>query len=495
VWLILAGITIAAAVLRFWGLGHQSFWYDEGLTVMEVHHPLGRMLGYLPQIESNPPVYYTLAWAWARIFGFGEAGLRSLSALAGVAMVPAMYVVAAKLVSRRAGLVAAALAAFNPLLIWYSQEARSYSLVILFATLAWLAFAHVRLPDASPRWFAAWGVAASLTIATHYYGVLAVAPQAMWLLVVHRRNRVAWLAIAGVAVVGGALVPLALAQRNLGNWISTYSFDRRLDQMAPQAVLGTGAPARDWLKLAGAVALGAAAALLALRSDPAERRGALFAGAFALAGFLLGLALVLVGVDNLITRNLLVVLIPLIVLVAGGLAARWAGPLGLAGLATLCVIGLIGTVAVIVDWHYQRPDWRGLARALHSSGPQDGGRAVFVQEVGGIYPLAIYLPGLRFVKHRGALVRELDVVSAGDGIPNAWFCWWGSACNLVPSPLDATLRVAGLRPDGPILHVEQFSVLRLRAPTTVRVTQRGVARAVRRTRLHVYGFLYAQPRG
>src|SRR5690242_5921335 len=66
---------------------------------------------------------------------FGEAGLRSLSALAGVATVPVAYVAARTLVCARVGVIAAALTACNPLLIWYSQDARSYSLLVLLTAL------------------------------------------------------------------------------------------------------------------------------------------------------------------------------------------------------------------------------------------------------------------------------------------------------------------------------------------------------------------------
>jgi uncharacterized membrane protein len=116
--LTLACLTLLGAGLRSWRIGHQGYWYDEGITVALVHNSLGHMLGVLPQSEGTPPLYYCLAWCWARIFGFREAGLRSLSALAGVLVVPAMYGIAAKLISQRAGLIAAALAACNPFLIW-----------------------------------------------------------------------------------------------------------------------------------------------------------------------------------------------------------------------------------------------------------------------------------------------------------------------------------------------------------------------------------------
>ncbi len=78
-------LTVLAAVLRFYRIGHQGYWFDEGNSVLLIHLSPGKMLGLIPQTESTPPLYYCIAWVWARIFGFGEAGLRSLSALVGVA--------------------------------------------------------------------------------------------------------------------------------------------------------------------------------------------------------------------------------------------------------------------------------------------------------------------------------------------------------------------------------------------------------------------------
>src|SRR5205807_2238531 len=119
---IVGGLTIMAALLRFWRLGHQGFWFDEANTALLVHFSPGKMLGLLPQRESTPPLYYCVAWAWSRLLGRDELGLRSLSATAGVLTVPAIYVAGAKLCSARVGTVVAALTAFSPLLIWYSQE-------------------------------------------------------------------------------------------------------------------------------------------------------------------------------------------------------------------------------------------------------------------------------------------------------------------------------------------------------------------------------------
>ena len=68
--LAVGALTLLAAVLRFYRLGHQGFWFDEGNTALLVHFSPGKMLGLIPQTESTPPLYYCVAWVWARVFGY-----------------------------------------------------------------------------------------------------------------------------------------------------------------------------------------------------------------------------------------------------------------------------------------------------------------------------------------------------------------------------------------------------------------------------------------
>ena len=495
--LIVVALTVLAATLRFAGIGHQSLWYDESFTATLVRHPVGQMLGLLPRTELTPPLYYLVAWVWTRVFGFGAVGLRSLSALAGVATVPAIYAAGRTLVSERAGLIAAALACCNPLLIWYSQEARSYSLLTLLATLSLVAFAYVRKPHPSWRQLGAWAVAAGLTLATHYYAVLIVVPEALWLLWVHRRDRRVLLAIAAVAAFGLALLPIAISQRPNASWIATWPLDQRLSQIAPQYLLGTGAPARTWLKLGGALAVLLAAVLLVWRADPRERGGALVAGALGVMGFLLSLGLIVAGVDELITRNVILVLIPLLLLIAGGLGARRAGLLGVIGAVTLCAIGLTAAIAVAEDWRLQRPDWQAVATAIGAGRPTPrAGRAIIIQDFTKLLPLAAYVPRLRFMAPHGERVREFDVIAATHPTSDrAYFCWWGSVCNLVNSRLDPALRIRGFHRDGPVLFIDDFRILRLRSATPIRLTAGEVQRALAATPPIPRYHLLMQPSG
>ena len=211
-----------------------------------------------------------------------------------------------------------------------------------------------------------------------------------------------------------------------------------------------------------------------------------------MSGFLLCLVLVLAGADELITRNVIVVLVPVIVLLAGGLGARRAQWLGLIGTATLCTIGLIAAIGVAADSTFQRPDWRAVARAIGSGRPVGAGRAILIERYPLRYPLALYLPNLRFVERRGAIVNELDVI-AYKGLPKAWFCWWGSSCNVPPSELDTSIRLAGLRPDGHVLRAGRFTILRLRSATPIRLTPRNVSRALSTTVLGNDALLLQSP--
>src|SRR6516165_8602686 len=86
-WLV-GGLVALGAWLRFSTLGAQSYWFDEAQAVHEVHLSFGAMLSSMSGVETNPPLYFVLGWIWAHIFGAGEVALRSLSALAGVAVIP-----------------------------------------------------------------------------------------------------------------------------------------------------------------------------------------------------------------------------------------------------------------------------------------------------------------------------------------------------------------------------------------------------------------------
>ena len=197
------------------------------------------------------------------------------------------------------------------------------------------------------------------------------------------------------------------------------------------------------------------------------------------------------GSDELITRNVILALLPLLIGLACGLGARRAGVLGWVGVLALCAVGLTAATGVALDAGLQRPDWRALARVIEADGRQPGGRALLLENYSSLLPLAIDVPGLQAIRRPGALASELDVV-AMHGAPG-WFCWWGSTCNLRRSVVHPTFTLAGLRQIGAVIHVGSFSFVRLRASAPLRITPARVRRAARRAHINLNYALLVVP--
>ena len=409
-------VLLAGAALRFATLDVQSLWYDEAVTAHLLQMSFGDLWHAIPASESSPPLYYVLAWLWAQVAGTGEVGLRALPALAGTATIPVVWALARRVGGERAGVFAAALVAVNPMLVWFSQEARVYSLLALLAAGSALLWLRALEAPRGGR-LVAWGAVAALAMATHYYAIFLVAPQALWLVLraPSLRTRVAALALPVAAAA--ALLPLALDQRSNDSaaFINESGLARRLAQVPKQFLVGYDAPLERVLAVASAVALlaGVAGLVLLLLGRGGLARGArtdamrlTVTTAAALAAPML---LALAGEDHVVTRNLLAALPLMLALAGAGLAAVASGarPVALAATAAACALGLVAVGGVDLDARYQRDDWRGAARAI---GAAPGDR-VIVTVPGSLAPLRYYLHGLMPLRAPFTPTTEVDYIA------------------------------------------------------------------------------------
>lgn len=409
---LLAAVVVLGAALRFATLSTQSIDLDESVTFALLHPGLSGMLRSIPRTESTPPVYYVLAWAWTRIFGTSEAGLRSLSALTGTAMIPLAYDTARRLACRWAGLIAATLTAVSPWLIWYSQEARAYSLFALLALASFAAFLAV-LEQPSWRALAGWSVLSGLALATHYFAVFLVAPEAVWLLAAlpAARRRVC-AATALVGAVGVALLPLALEQardiRGKAGFLQT-PLSSRIAAIPTRFLLGEDASsASKAAAVVIALLLVAIGLLFLARGAQAGRQPRLQAAlAVPLLGVLIPVLLALTGHDYLDARNLVGSWAPLAVVLAVGYGAT--GRSGLAAAGALAVLFLAMFVLGNTDLAVERTDYRGVVAALGPS-PGPGERAIVVSPDYNWTPLGYYLPGYPQLGPGNVGVREIDLI-------------------------------------------------------------------------------------
>ncbi len=423
---IVAGLTVLAAVLRFATLGVQAYHHDEIVTASRVLR--GSFFHAMDAVgfsESAPPLYYALAWFWTQLTGTGEFGLRSLSAVAGVATVPVAFLLGRELRGRRTGLVAAALVAVNPMLLWYSQEGRSYALLVLLCALS-LLYCLRALRGGGRRQHLLWGLFSGLALATHYFAFFPIAVEAVWLL--RRRGRDCLVGIGVFAAFALALLPLAYHQMSLAHaeWIGNFSLGHRLAETAMAFFTGETAdiiarPERPELA-ALPLALGLAAlALLVVRATREERRAAAIPLSLAAAaiGIPLLLAVLPYGKDFVLARNVIPALVPLLLGIAVAVTLPAARRLGAVIAAALIAYSLGFSVWASLSPGLQRPDWDTAAAAI---GEPEAPRAS-VTWVLGEASLRYYLSTGAFqVKPSDGydwLVHEIDFISDGKVPPPA----------------------------------------------------------------------------
>jgi len=412
-------ITAVAAGVRFATLGSQGLDHDESVTAVGVLQPtLAGTLSAVAHLERTPPLYYIFEWLWTNGLGFGKdvGDLRFPSAVFGTLTVPVVYLAARELsASRRAGVFAAALVALNPFLVFYSQEARAYALLILLVALGLYLFARA-LQEPTARRLGAWAGVSILALCTHYFAVFTVVPEAVWLIWAIRPRRRPLAAVAGVGAAGLALLPLAVAQQGSGqtDWFDQTPLLSRAWQI-PVHFASTVKPEipspEAWTThlqfAAGAFAtvLLLAGALFLIRlGRRGERRSAAMVAALAAASFAIPFAIAAAGFDFIDARNLVGTLVLLAVAAGIAFGATRAPVAGAAAVAALCALfaGLLVTASVTAVM--QRPDWRVDANAigdavvkrlvvaprtsesplsyyLHAQDTQPLGRPVWVREI------------------------------------------------------------------------------------------------------------------
>jgi mannosyltransferase len=417
--LALVGITALAAVLRFSTLNVQSFDHDEAVTaILVLHASLGATLGAVAHLERNPPLYYVLAWGWSKGFGNGQDDLRLLSAIFGTLTVPAAFLAARELASRRAGLIAAALVALDPFLLWYSQEARSYALMVLFATVGLFMFARARrVPSATNM--AMWALASMLALLSHYFAVFVIIPEAVLLIALTRARALA--AVAATAAVGLALLPLAIVQQS-GRAASPFATEGILERAwqilvhfaasAEPPILGSGAVGLLQVAVGvgeAAIVLAAIAVLWRLGARE-ERRSALVVMGIAVAAFAVPIVLAAGGFDFVNARNMIASLVPCLVAAGIAFGCARAGRLGVGAAAAICSLFAVVLIAVNLAPRMQRPDWRGAAEAI---GPAPARGMVVTPPLGQV-PISSYLGAKQFKFGAQPMrVRKLDLLSKG----------------------------------------------------------------------------------
>ena len=175
-WLLVL-LTLAGAALRLFHLGRQSFWLDEGATVTLARMSWPNFVHLWWCCEASfQGAFFLLIRGWSHL-GQTEAWIRLPAALFGIASIPLIYIVARNLVGVRAALASAAILAFSPTHVYYSREARSYTMTILLVLLSSWFFTRA-VEDEHEKDWALWVVFSVLAVYSHYFACLVMVGQA-----------------------------------------------------------------------------------------------------------------------------------------------------------------------------------------------------------------------------------------------------------------------------------------------------------------------------
>ncbi len=218
--LLLVGILVLTIVLRFYRLGDWNFEATEMFTLRD---------SVRPQFHNARPLGYLLNYFLVLpIHPLDELGLRFMPALVGVLTVPAFYAVSRRLTGTRAALFGTFFLAVSPLHVFYSQFARYWSLVFLFAAIYPYAL-YLGVRHRSPRALALGLVSLVLAVLSHPVSAILIGGPAIWLLVTYCRPRYlrqAWTYRSfRWAALGVALLAVVLAVRLvplLHGWVTMH---------------------------------------------------------------------------------------------------------------------------------------------------------------------------------------------------------------------------------------------------------------------------------
>ena len=178
-------LTLLALILRLFQLAEWSFWHDEALTVLLAQKPLGELIA-ITAADVHPPLYYLVVKLFT-VAGQNEWLARFPSALSGAGAVFVLTLLGRELFDDEVGLAAGFIMAISPLQLFYAQEARMYTLLLLLTIFsAWCLFRALR--EDRLFWWVLYSGGTTLACYTAYFAFPVLAAMGLYVLLVDRRR-------------------------------------------------------------------------------------------------------------------------------------------------------------------------------------------------------------------------------------------------------------------------------------------------------------------
>lgn len=210
-------ILILGLILRLISL-NQSLWLDEAINALAVkNYSLLDLVTQYARADFHPPGWFIILWLWTKLAGYSEIAVRIPSVLFGLLTIWLTYLIGKKLVSKNLGILAAALIAINPLHIYYSQEARMYSLATLAVLVNILLFIKLTKRGKVSTLFLI--LSNVLVLASDYIAYFIFPAQLIFLIVLQKKEIIKTWVIALICALALGIwwLPVFLNQLNVGS--------------------------------------------------------------------------------------------------------------------------------------------------------------------------------------------------------------------------------------------------------------------------------------
>lgn len=366
-------------ILRLISL-NQSFWLDEATSAV-----IARGLSFsdiftkFSPADFHPPLYYLILKVWTNIFGISEVSSRALSFVFGLATVYVVFLLGKKLFNARVGVIAALLLATSGLHIYYSQEARMYTMAAFFTSLA--VYFFTRVEEGNNKFWLFFSLILAIIFLTDYLPITVLVVFWIYSVIFHRnftwwRNFllshtplviviVLWLPTF-LKQLGGGLVA---SSSNWGNILGRTTFKEVL--LIPTKFMIGRVSLENKLTyslLVSILFLGFGFLIFKVLKDFKKRKITLVA----LWLFLPVVVITIIGlkIPVLAYFRLLFVLPAFYLLLAMGISKlpkNWE----LLVLTFVLAVNLVSSFGYLLDSKFQREDWRGLVKFIESERSQN----------------------------------------------------------------------------------------------------------------------------
>lgn len=217
--ILLIVILVAGAVVRFHFAATNSYWLDELYSVTVYGTAHDSIVGVIRRVSRSVqlPLYPIILYNWMAVFGDSEVATRTLSNIYIVGATACLYLAVRRIYGTWLGVVVALVFTLMFTPTYYGMETRGYAQSIFLSSLSTLllTYALPRLVDKSwrdlvwERWLWALSATNAALLMTHYFNVLFLAAQGVFMIIylLYRRAKPGD-AIAKSVAIGG--IPVAL---------------------------------------------------------------------------------------------------------------------------------------------------------------------------------------------------------------------------------------------------------------------------------------------